>query len=385
MTRINRREGLALGASLALGTLAGSSPSSAAPLPPGPTLNAIAQTKRMRFGSSMCWADPGVDAASYNNPTYSSLVAYECGLIVPENELKWPVVQWSPTGYNFARFDGMLAFAQAHGLAVRGHNILWNQPQAMPAWLESYNFGANPATEAARVLTDHVNTYVKRYLTSIFEWDVVNEAVNPADGTLFSTALSRAMGGAIPAMDLAFHTAHAAAPSAKLVYNDYMCWEPGYEKHRAGVLSLLQGFRARGVPVHALGVQSHLVAQGTNIAAAVAAQTPAWRSFLNQVVAMGYSLVVTELDVRDTNLPADQITRDRAVADYAQAYLSMMMGYPQLTDVVVWGMVDKYSWLQTAIPRADHLPARPCPYNKDYYSKSFRAGIGRAFSLAKSR
>ena len=385
MAEISRRESLAMGAGLALSAFAGSGRASAAPLAPGPSLTLIAQTKRIRFGSSIRWALAGADQASFTNPTYAALVLAECGLIVPENELKAQVIRPDPINYDFSRFDPMLAWARSKGLAVRGHTLLWHQPQYMPSWMETYNYGTSPATAAAKILTGHINTVCARYVASIKEWDVVNEAVNPADGSLYSTALSRAMGGASATLDLAFRTAHTAAPQAKLVYNDYMSWEPRQEKHRAGVLALLRGFRTRGVPVHALGIQSHIVAQTTNVARDAAAQSIAWRAFLDEVVGMGYGLVVTELDVRDNNLPADIYVRDRAVADYAKAYLELMLSYPVLADIVVWGMCDRYTWLKTALPRADGLASRPCPYNSDYYAKAMRTGIANAITAAAPR
>ena len=46
---------------------------------------------------------------------------------------------------------------------------------------------------------------------------------------------------------------------------------------------------------------------------------------LDTVTAMGYDLVITELDVRDNALPADITVRDRAVADYTRGYLDLML------------------------------------------------------------
>jgi endo-1,4-beta-xylanase len=114
--------------------------------------------------------------------------------------------------------------------------------------------------------------------------------VTPADGTLYQTALSRALGGPEATLDLAFHTARATAPRAQLVYNDYMSWEPGNANHRAGVLKLLEGFKKRGVPVDALGVQSHITTQGTDTRASIAALEGEWRRFLDAVTGMGYGL-----------------------------------------------------------------------------------------------
>ena len=86
-----------------------------------------------------------------------------------------------------------------------------------------------------------------------------------------------------------------------------------------------------------------------------------WRSFPDEVTGMGYGLVITEFDVKDNALPADIAIRDAGVAAYAGAYLDLMLGYPQLKDVLCWGLNDQYSWLQGFAPRDDKLPQRCCP------------------------
>jgi len=407
MTGISRRESLIMAAGMVLSACAGggsSAASGATPTPspgptptptptPGPTptptpmvsLNTTAKAKGMRFGSAFAWSAPGADAGSFANPSYAALLEADCGLLVPENELKWQAIRPTATSFDFTRFDAMLTWAESKGLAVRGHNLLWHQPKWMPAWEESYNFGASPATEAARLLSEHVRTVTTRYGTRIKSYDVVNEAVNPGDQSLYQTALSRALGGPEATLDLAFHTARDNAPHAQLVYNDYMSWEPGNAQHRAGVLKLLEGFKTRGTPVDALGVQSHLVTQGTDTAASVSAQQASWKSFLDQVVAMGYKLLITEFDVRDNNLPADIAARDRAVADYTRAYLDVMFTYPQLADVLVWGMCDRYSWIEGFEPRSDGAKRRPCPYDLNFNAKPMRTAIADAFAAAPVR
>ena len=99
---------------------------------------------------------------------------------------------------------------------------------------------------------------------------------------------------------------------------------------------------------------------------------------------MGYRLVITELDVRDDGLPPDIAVRDSAVADYTRAYLDLMFAYPQLTDVLVWGMCDKYSWLQR-MPRADGQPRRPCPYDAEFRVKLMHGAIQAAFAATAGR
>ena len=231
MLDVTRRDMLTAGAGGAL--IGFGAPALAAPAPD--SLAGIAAARGLRFGSAVGWSPPGVtDRGSFANPAYAALLERECALLVPENVLKWQWLRPSPTAFNFAAADATLAWAEAHGLAMRGHNLLWHQPKWFPAWLNTYSFGAQPRVEAERLLTAHVTTVLRRYGERIRGYDVVNEAVRPADGVLYDTSLSRAMGGPEPTLDLAFHAARAAAPHAQLVYNDYMSWEPGNAHHRAG-------------------------------------------------------------------------------------------------------------------------------------------------------
>jgi endo-1,4-beta-xylanase len=237
------------------------------------------------------------------------------------------------------------------------------------------------------MLTEHVRTVARRYGTKIYSYDVVNEAVDPETGEIRNTNVTRAMGGEA-FLDLMFHTARAEAPHAQLVYNDYMSWERNSEDetHIRGVLKLLEGLRKRGTPVDALGVQSHIrLLKPLSVAEIVRESEGPWRRFLDEVVGMGYKLVITEFDVNDRTAPTDIAARDRMVADYARAYLDLMLSYPQLRDVLAWGMTDRYSWLEGFDPRADKTPKRGTPYDAQFRPKPLREVIAAAFASATSR
>ncbi|MDB5692421.1 MAG: glycosyl hydrolase [Alphaproteobacteria bacterium] len=381
---VTRRESLVLGAGLAMGAAAQAAvPGTGL----GESLNRAARRGGRRFGAAIGMGRPGHVEGAFADPQYRRIIASECGLIVPENELKWGWVRRSPTGFDFSGADRLLAWAEAHGLALRGHNLVWHHPKWWPDWVTNYDFGARPAAEAARLLGEHIETVCRRYGTRIRSYDVVNEAVAAETGAMRETVFSRAMGSADDVLDLAFRTARRAAPHAQLVYNDYMSWEPGNETHRTGVLRLLERMRKRGTPVDALGVQSH-IGSGNNVGDPSVFgphDERAWRRFLDEVTGMGYDLLITEFDVNDRGIEGDIATRDRAVADYARAYLDLMLSYRQLGDVLAWGITDNYSWLQQRPPRRDGLPKRPTPYDSEYRPKPLRTAMAAAFRGAVPR
>jgi len=119
-----------------------------------------------------------------------------------------------------------------------------------------------------------------------------------------------------------------------------------------------------------------------SVAEIVAESEGPWRRFLDEVVGMGYRLEITEFDVNDRMAPANHVKRDRMVADYAKAYLDLMLSYPQLRDVLAWGMVDRYSWLNGFDPRADKQLKRGTTYDANFRPKPLREAIAAAFASA---
>src|SRR5690606_34840594 len=209
------------------GTGSVAEPSSQAPSIPTPSLNALAARRGRRWGSAIGW-NAKATGGSIQNPHYAAIVRGECGVVVPENEMKWQWTRPGPDTFDFTRMDAIAAWAEANNLALRGHTLLWHRPRWFPDWLNNYDYGANPATEAERLLTTHIRTVIERYRGQITSYDVVNEAIDHDTNGLLPTSMSRAMGSEEAVLDLAFHTAREALPDGDLVYNDYMSWEPAH-------------------------------------------------------------------------------------------------------------------------------------------------------------
>jgi endo-1,4-beta-xylanase len=377
---LTRREAFAGGiaALLAGSSLQASVPGRSAPL------DSLARQSGRRFGAAVAWGQLGADRGSFNNPLYAAILERECELLVPENEMKWQWTRPGPDRFDFRQFDAIADYAARHKFKLRGHTLFWTPAKWYPTWLAETHFRS--AGEAEQLLINHVRTVCSRCGDRIYSYDVVNEAVQPETGEIRDTNVTRALGGEA-FLDLMFHTARAEAPRAQLVYNDYMSWERNSEDetHMRGVLKLLHGFRKRGTPVDALGVQSHIrLLEHRPVADIVRESEGPWRRFLDEVVGMGYQLVITEFDVNDRTAPTAIAQRDRMVADYAKAYLEVMLGYPQLRDVLCWGMADRYSWLEGFDPRTDKQPKRGTPYDARFRPKPLRQAIAAALAGART-
>ncbi len=342
------------------------------------SIKAIAAEKGILFGSAVGAGKAGTLTGSFAEPRYREILLQDCSVLVPENELKSYVIAANPGRYDFGPGDRIAAFAKESGIKLRGHTLLWNRVEFTPGWLAD-SFAGMSAQEGERYLREYIRQVCTHYGDQIHSWDVVNETVDPKTGQVRATPFTRVLG--FDVLRIAYEAAREHVPRAQLVYNDYMSWETGTETHRTGVLRLLERFRKSNVPVDALGIQSHLGNDG-NIHQG---QSKAWRAFVDEVVSMGYRLLITELDVNDKDLPTDSVARDAQVAGVAREYLDLMLSYRGLDQVLCWGLVDKYSWLQNYSPRADKTPQRPTPYDATVRRKPLWDAIAAAFAAAPPR
>lgn len=311
-----------------------------------------------------------------SNREFATRFAEECGILVPENDLKWNVLRPSPDKFNFKSGDWLAKFARSHDMLLRGHTLVWHG--GLPGWFKHTVNHKN----AEQILIDHIKTVGEHYAGKMHSWDVVNEAIEVsnirADG-LRKTPWLKFLGPDY--IDLAFHTAAEADPQALLVYNDYGLEysQPKSEAKRTKVLKLLERLKSRGVPLHALGIQSHLYEASTKNF-----NPEKLRDFLKDVASLGLKIMVTEMDVIEKQ-PLDIAARDRLIAGVYEDYLSVVLDEPSVIGVLNWGLSDRYTWIAKKFPRQDNAPVRPLPLDTGLNPKLAWNAIARAFDRAPTR
>jgi len=161
---------------------------------------------------------------------------------------------------------------------------------------------------------------------------------------------------------VAFRTAREADSTVLLTYNDYGIEEDSAEQtaKREQVLLLVRGMKKRGVPVDAVGVQSHLSASSPLPGAGL-------REFVRELGRMRLQVFVTELDVNERKVEGSVAQRDAAVARVYRDYVTMMVAEPNVSAVLTWGITDRYTWLDAPkYARPDGQPQRCLPFDADY-------------------
>lgn len=311
---------------------------------------------------------------------FATNVKRECGMLVPEWELKWFVgdkpLRPGPNRFDFSRADWMANFAKANGLLLRGHTLVWHE--SLPPWFkETVNI-----QNAESILENHIRKVVDRYAGKIHSWDVVNEAITVEDGRyddLRITPWLKLLGPNY--IDLAFRLTAAVDPKTLLVYNEYgLDYDtPKADAKRNAVLKLLKRLRSKGTPIHALGIQAHLTAGEAKFS------PEKFRQFLKDVASLGLKIMITEMDVTDQKLPVNINVRDRIIAGVYEDYLSVALEEPAVIAVLTWGLSDRYTWLSELKPRFDGAPVQPLPLDAELKRKFAWNAIARAFDNAPRR
>jgi endo-1,4-beta-xylanase len=331
---------------------------------PAVPLRSLAQRCGIRIGASEIRRHLLRDAA------YRNRILRECSILTAGLELKWDRLRPTPETYDFSSADWMVDFAESNKLLFRGHNLAWHQ--ALPKWFPSVVTARN----ARNYLEQHISTVVGRYSGRIYSWDVVNEPVRVLDRR--KDGLKEQPWVSLLGPDyisIAFHAAAAADPRAQLVLNEVNLEfdHDESEQKRQSVITLLRSLKMSGVPVQALGLESHL-----------RADTPfggqGFTRFISEVRDLGIDILVTEMDIDDTSLTGP--ARDELVAKSYYEYLHLLNALAKPKTIVFWQFSDYDNWYDTtpsqSFKRADNGPHRPGLLDDSFKDKPAYRAVRKA-------
>ena len=163
-------------------------------------------------------------------------------------------------------------------------------------------------------------------------------------------------------IDFAFQFAHEADPDALLFYNDYGA--EGMNPKSDRIYELVSDMVARGVPIHGVGLQTHITIGDTAPNAYLSPEN--LTANLNRLGELGLQVQITEMDVRYAGNTTDDILR-RQAADYHRV-MDTCLASEYCTAFIAWGVTDQYSWLKDA--RYSSNPnVEPLLFDADYQPK----------------
>ena len=281
-------------------------------------------------------------AAMLRDARTNTFLAHQFDVVVAEYEMKPEAIAPSEGRYDFGAADAIVDWASRRGLKVRGHCLVWAQREV--SWMLTKDGKPVPREVLVARLRTYIHDVVGHFRGRVWAWDVVNEAFSVGEPNVETengwrkSDWYRIIGPEYIA--LAFQFAHEADPAALLFYNDYETQNP---VRRAMIVELVRTLQGRGIAIHGVGHQAHLLVTHAPVAELEAT--------LQAVARLGLRNHVTELDLslRDAfGAPVPPITSPLlgVQAERWRALFQMFRrNASRLDAVVLWGVNDESSWL----------------------------------------
>lgn len=300
--------------------------------------------------------------AAVNSPEYMAVVKTHfdtvtlTNLFKPAHILDKSGSQNSKDGMPAVSFDAVkptLEWCYNNDIKMRGHTLVWHTQT--PEWFFREGYQDDGKYVDKETMTARLNSYIEQVLTYcnenypgvVYAWDVVNEAVEPANNNKDSYFMCRTKhGDGAPNgwyetlgedyVVLAFEAARKyASPETKLFYNDYGNQD---ETKRFNIYKLLKELKKKEL-VDGVGLQGYWGVGWPSI--------QNLEETIEQYAAVGIEIHITELSVGiDSIYNKDELKKQ---ADrYAELYRMFLRlddsngGIANITNVTVFGLQDGF-------------------------------------------
>jgi GH35 family endo-1,4-beta-xylanase len=261
----------------------------------------------------------------------------------------------------------MISAANASGMKVLGHTLLWHSQ--IPDWQKNIATDATTSAQALTYMKEYITYIVNEFKGTLWAWDVLNEIFPDNAGTLAGDTWQNSMRtadrggqGANPwfikiGSDFVYEgylAARLADPNAILYYNDYNLNQSGKAQMVCDMVTAVNAKYAREYPlanrklIEGIGMQSH---HNTGVTAAAVKAT------LDLFKPLGVKISISEIDVLSqsyneysNSTPPTNSQKLQAANLYGE-YFKLFIQYHDIIErVTFWGVYDEQSWRARGLP-----------------------------------
>ncbi|TNE52428.1 MAG: hypothetical protein EP343_00175 [Deltaproteobacteria bacterium] len=304
----------------------------------------------------------GAAVSSWQLKAVETLVSTQFSQLTCENAMKMSYTQASEGTFTFGEADRVAEYARQNKKRMVGHTLLWHH--STPSWVFEGLTPGQPDTiqTLRRRLKTHIEAVVRRYADVVENWDVVNEVISDDTSKLFRDQSEGSRWHAYFGGDddagreyvyWAFRYTKDVLESirpgfskGKLYLNDYNVVTK-YKK----ILRLLKWLdEEKGLKVDGVGLQGHWSLSWPAVGDI--------RHAIDAIVAAGYSVKISELDVSiyhdyamDGSFspqPERVFTKELQVEQahrYGALFELFREQSKKMTSVTLWGVADDSTWL----------------------------------------
>ncbi|KZL75644.1 glycosyl hydrolase family 10 [Colletotrichum incanum] len=306
------------------------------------------------------------DNGELSDAAYTAITkdASNFGQVTPGNGQKWDYLQANQGVFTYGYADVVPNFAKKNGQILRCHTLLYRAQT--PKWVTG---GKWTKAQMTSIITAHINNVVGHYKGECYAWDVANEAVDDQGNYRQDTTFYNVLG--LDYLTLAFNTAHAADPAAKLYYNDYNIENVNAKQQKT--LELVKFVQDAGAPIHGVGMQGHFIVG--SMPSQEDLETAA-----SQYTALGVEVAYTEFDVKFTSLPYTAA----GLQSQADAYVAVIKACLNVEGCVgwtIWDWTDKYSWVPGTFPGQGGA----CLWDNNFKPKPAYYSVSSALAAAATK
>ncbi|PIA57315.1 hypothetical protein AQUCO_00600211v1 [Aquilegia coerulea] len=242
-----------------------------------------------------------------DNLPYQDWFVKRFNAAVFENELKWYATEPHQGKINYTIADQMMQFIRTNQIAVRGHNIFWEDPVYTPAWVLNLT-----GSELRAAVHSRIQSLMNKYKEEFIHWDVSNEMLH---FDFYEEKL-----GPNATLDF-FKTAHQSDPLATLFMNDFNVVETCADVDSTvdSYILRLKDLKRGGATMDGIGLEGHFTVPNL----------PLMRAVLDKLATLGLPIWLTEIDISKT-------LDKQAQAIYLEQVLREGFSHPYVNGIMLW-------------------------------------------------
>lgn len=310
-----------------------------------------------------------ISAGQLSQTQRTTILNTEFNSLTAENDMKMANMFTGPDTYDFSDGDAIVAYAQANGIRVFGHTLVWHQ--SIPQWLQDF---AGTDEEFETQVENYIKATVAHFamptmmvegqeVSVVAGWDVVNEAfTTDANNAVFRQRMGEDY------VSRCFQWAREADPDVQLFYNDYNLESDAAKVSE--VITMVDDFNMNDIPIDGIGLQMHIDYEYPDLATIT--------SNLSTLTDTGLLIHFSEMDITvNRNEALTELTFERALLQ-KDRYEKIVALYndtvppDQQFGITVWGMRDTESWL---LGFWDNPNEWPLLFNENYEYKIAHEGF----------
>ena len=264
----------------------------------------------------------------------------------------WRWFETTPGQPDTARLLRLAEGLRGHGVRLKGHPLLWHT--LAPTWLLEKD-----DAEVERLIRKRITREATDFAGLIEQWDAINETVilpvfEAEENAVTRLAQAR---GRMEVVRLAFETARAADPSARLVLNDFDL-SSAFE-------DVIEECLEAGLEIDAIGLQTHMH-QGYRGEEQITEVIERFSRFglplqLTETTLLSGEIMPGHIvDLNDYVVDSWPSTEEGEArqADEIERHYRTVLAQPAVESLTYWGMGDAGAWLgaPAGLVRSDGTP-----------------------------